>query len=100
MQWKKVIEDCAVEPGQWLEQIQRLCLFVGDGTLVYGELIQKTVGSLAHFAPPYLNRVRASVVAHIGLKQILGGEVVDVASLVPHYIRTSDAEIMRKKNAY
>jgi tRNA threonylcarbamoyladenosine biosynthesis protein TsaB len=97
MQWKRVIEDCAVEPRQWLEQIQHLCLFVGDGTLVYGELIQETVGSLAHFAPPYLNRVRASVVAYIGLKQILGGEVADVASLVPHYIRKSDAEIKRKK---
>jgi tRNA threonylcarbamoyladenosine biosynthesis protein TsaB len=66
---------------------------VGDGALVYEELIREILGSLAYFAPPYLNRVRASVVAYIGMKQILDGKIADVASLVPHYIRRSDAEI-------
>lgn len=93
MKWKRLVEDCAAEPRQWLKQIQHLCLFVGDGAIVYGELIRETLGSLAHFAPPYLNRVRASVVAYIGMRQILNGQIVDVARLVPHYIRKSDAEI-------
>jgi tRNA threonylcarbamoyladenosine biosynthesis protein TsaB len=100
MTWKRVIEDCAVEPKQWLKQIQRLCLFVGDGTLAYGELIREILGSLAHFVPPYLNRVRASVVAYIGMKKILAGEIADVASLVPYYIRESDAEMKLKKSSY
>jgi len=93
MKWETVIGDCAAEPRQWLRQIQRLCLFVGDGAIVYEELIREILGSLAYFAPPYLNRVRASVVAYIGMKQILDGKIADVASLVPHYIRRSDAEI-------
>ena len=93
MKWKGVVKGCAAEPRQWLKQIQRLCLFVGDGAMVYGELIRETLGSLAHFAPPYLNRVRASVVAYIGTRQILNGQTVDVARLVPHYIRKPDAEI-------
>jgi tRNA threonylcarbamoyladenosine biosynthesis protein TsaB len=99
MNWKRVIEDCAAEPRQWLKQIQRLCLFVGDGAIVYRELIRETLGSLAHFAPPYLNRVRGSVVAYIGMKQILDGQTTDVARLVPHYIRRSDAEIKLGKTA-
>jgi hypothetical protein len=93
MNWKGVIEGCAAEPRQWLKQIQGLCLFVGDGVIVYEELIRETLGSLAHFAPPYLNIVRASVVAYIGMREILKGEIVDVAGLVPYYIRKSDAEI-------
>lgn len=93
MKWKGVIEGCAVEPRQWLKQIQRLCLFVGDGVIAYGELIRETLGSLAHFAPPYLNRVRASVVAYIGTRQIANGNIVDVGRLAPYYIRKSDAEI-------
>ena len=97
MKWKRVVEDCAAEPRQWLKQIQRSCLFVGDGAIVYGKLIRETLGSLAHFAPSYLNRVRGSVVAYIGMKQILDGQIADVARLVPHYIRKSDAEIKLEK---
>jgi hypothetical protein len=92
MKWKRLIDDCAADPKQWLKQIQRSCLFVGDGATVYGELIRETLGSFAHFAPPYLNRVRASVVAYIGMRRILNGQIADVARLVPHYIRKSDAE--------
>ena len=94
--WRKVIEDCAVEPSQWLTRIERLCLFVGDGAAVYGELIRETLGSLAHFAPPYIDEVRASVVAYIGMDQILHGQIANIAHLVPHYIRKSDAEIKFK----
>jgi tRNA threonylcarbamoyladenosine biosynthesis protein TsaB len=97
MTWKRVVEDCAVEPKEWLKQIQRMCLFVGDGSLAYAEIIRETLGGLAQFVPPYLNRVRASVVAYIGMKQVLDGETTDVSTLVPHYIRASDAEIKLKK---
>lgn len=93
MKWKRLVDDCATEPRQWLKQIQRLCLFVGDGATVYGELIRETLGSFAYFAPPYLNKIRASVVAYIGMRQILNGQIADVARLVPHYIRKPDAEI-------
>jgi tRNA threonylcarbamoyladenosine biosynthesis protein TsaB len=100
MKWKKVIEDCVAEPGQWLKQIQHACLFVGDGALVYGELIRETLGSLAYFAPPYLNTVRASVVAYMGMRKILDGQIADIARLVPHYIRKSDAEIKLEEAPY
>jgi tRNA threonylcarbamoyladenosine biosynthesis protein TsaB len=100
MKWKRVIEDCAAEPEQWLKLIQHVCLFVGDGTIVYGELIRETLGSLACFAPPYLNTVRASVVAYIGMRQIVDGQIADIRRLVPHYIRRSDAEIRLEKAAY
>jgi tRNA threonylcarbamoyladenosine biosynthesis protein TsaB len=97
MKWKRVIEDCAVEPGEWLKQVHDPCLFVGDGTFVYAELIREILGDLAHFAPAYLNRVRASVVGYIGMKQILDGQTTDV-ELVPHYIRKPDAKIKRRKS--
>jgi tRNA threonylcarbamoyladenosine biosynthesis protein TsaB len=98
MKWKKVVEDCAIEPGEWLKQVSAPCLFVGNGTSVYAELITKTLGDLAYFAPAYMNRVRASVVGYIGMKQILDGQTTDVDQLVPNYIRKSDAEIKRKSS--
>jgi tRNA threonylcarbamoyladenosine biosynthesis protein TsaB len=99
MKWKRESEASAAEPRQWLKKIQRTCLFVGDGALIYRELIRENLGSLALFAPPYLNRVRASVVAYIGMQQILDDEIVDVGNLVPHYIRRSDAEIKREEES-
>jgi len=97
MKWKRVVEDCAVEPEEWLKQVHDPCLFVGDGTVSYGELIREILGDLAYLAPIYLNRVRASVVGYIGIKQILDGQTADVEQLVPHYVRKSDAEIKRKE---
>ena len=91
--FEKVASDCAVSPRPWVRQIEGACLFVGDGAIVYRDVIEEVLGTRARFAPPYLNTPRASVVAHIGLKQFKGGGVVDVALLVPHYIRKSDAEI-------
>ena len=93
MEWEKVADECATEPRQWLMQIHDVCLFVGDGATLYKDLIREIVGKKARFAPPYLNTVRASVVAYVGQKQIEQGEIVDVALIVPHYIRKSDAEI-------
>ncbi|NVM56803.1 MAG: tRNA (adenosine(37)-N6)-threonylcarbamoyltransferase complex dimerization subunit type 1 TsaB [Desulfobacterales bacterium] len=97
MEWEKVTPDCAIDPREWLTQIEGFCLFVGDGATLYSGLIKEIVGQQARFAPPYLNTVRASVVAYIGMKQIERGQVVDVALLVPHYIRKSDAEIKVEK---
>ena len=96
MKWRRVVEDCAVEPEAWLKQVGDPCLFVGDGTSVYAELITSSLGSLAHFAPAYMNTVRGSVVGYIGMKQILEDRTTGVEQLVPYYIRKPDAEIKRK----
>jgi tRNA threonylcarbamoyladenosine biosynthesis protein TsaB len=93
---QRLTDECAVEPEAWLERISRPCLFVGDGSVIYREVIEKTIGPLARFAPPYLQGLRPSVVAHLGSEQIERGNTVDVALLAPHYIRKSDAEIKRE----
>jgi tRNA A37 threonylcarbamoyladenosine modification protein TsaB len=96
MKWRRVVEDCAVEPEAWLKQVGNPCLFVGNGASLYAELITNTLGNLAHFAPAYMNTVRASIVGYIGMKQILGGRTTGVEHVVPHYIRKPDAQIKRK----
>ncbi|NVM22763.1 MAG: tRNA (adenosine(37)-N6)-threonylcarbamoyltransferase complex dimerization subunit type 1 TsaB [Desulfobacterales bacterium] len=97
MHWEKVAPDSAVDPRPWLMQIDHPCLFVGNGVDLYRNLIKEIAGRQARFAPPYLNTVRASVAAYIGAKQIKRGQVADVGSLVPHYIRKSDAETKIEK---
>jgi tRNA threonylcarbamoyladenosine biosynthesis protein TsaB len=68
-------------------------VFLGDGAEVYGELIEEHLGEKALFAPPHLKFLRGSTVAELGLGRIMQGESDDIASLVPIYVRPSDAEI-------
>ena len=91
--WDQMVKPSAVDPKEWLSQITPPCLFVGDGSAVYRALIKDMVGPLAKFVPSYLNTLRPSVVAHLGLEQIKRGDTCDVALLAPNYIRKSDAEI-------
>ncbi|MDY6954688.1 MAG: tRNA (adenosine(37)-N6)-threonylcarbamoyltransferase complex dimerization subunit type 1 TsaB [Thermodesulfobacteriota bacterium] len=90
---EKVVSDCAVRPKDWLEGLEGACLFVGDGAVAYGAMIEEVVGRRATFAPFYLQAPRASVVGALGLEQIKRGETCDASALVPLYIRKSDAEI-------
>jgi tRNA threonylcarbamoyladenosine biosynthesis protein TsaB len=68
-------------------------IFLGDGVEVYRELIEKRLGVKALFAPPHLRFLRGSTVAEIGLQRFKKGEKDDTSSLVPIYVRPSDAEI-------
>ena len=68
-------------------------IFLGDGVEVYGELIKERFGEKALFAPPHLRFLRGSTVAEIGLQRFKKGETDDISSMVPIYVRPSDAEI-------
>ncbi len=84
-----------VSPSDWVRRITEPALFVGDGVEEYGSLIKEKLGPLAHFAPPFLNTIRASVVAYIGMKRLKNKEPDDAKTLVPFYIRPSYAEIKK-----
>jgi tRNA threonylcarbamoyladenosine biosynthesis protein TsaB len=68
-------------------------IFLGDGAEVYGELIEEQWGEKALFAPPHLRFLRGSTVAELGLGRIMQGEGDDISSMIPIYVRPSDAEI-------
>jgi tRNA threonylcarbamoyladenosine biosynthesis protein TsaB len=68
-------------------------VFLGYGVQVYGEFIRDQLGEKALFAPPHLRFLRGSTVAELGLGRIMQGEGDDISSMVPIYVRPSDAEI-------
>jgi tRNA threonylcarbamoyladenosine biosynthesis protein TsaB len=68
-------------------------IFLGNGVEVYGELIEERLGAKALFAPPHLRFLRGSTVAEMGSQRFKRGEQDDISSLVPIYVRPSDAEI-------
>jgi tRNA threonylcarbamoyladenosine biosynthesis protein TsaB len=83
-----------LSPLDLLEKIPfQKTIFLGNGVEAYGELIEERLGVKALFAPPHLRFLRGSSVAEIGLQRFKKGEKDDISSLVPIYVRPSDAEI-------
>ncbi len=95
---RQVLESpCVVDPETWLQSINPPCFFVGDGLLVYRDLVVEKLGDAAQFAPPCLNSLNACVIGRMGMRDIALGNAVDVNRLSPQYIRKSDAEIKLEK---
>jgi tRNA threonylcarbamoyladenosine biosynthesis protein TsaB len=72
--------------------------FLGDGVEVYQKLIKEQLGERALFAPPELQFLKGQTVAVLGRERLERGGRDDVASLVPLYIRPSEAEIKRAES--
>lgn len=87
----------AIVPQRLLEEMTAPALFVGSGAVLYRDLITEHFGAQAVFAPWPLHTPRASFAAPLALQQLRDGVKGDPESLVPRYIRPSDAEIAQKK---
>lgn len=94
---KKEMADTVCTPDAAISQIDAPCLFVGNGALLYQELIADKLGERVCFAPSFYNTIRASTLVSLSLEKFETGNTDDVAAFVPHYIRKSDAELNFKK---
>jgi len=95
---KKEGTEQVIVPTEAINDIREPCLFVGNGATLYKEEILEKLGELALFAGWNRNSIQASSVAGLSLKRFIHHQTDDVALLVPHYIRKSDAELHRKKS--
>lgn len=93
-------DEMVLSPDELLEDIDKPCIFVGSGAVLYREIISQKLGDLASFAPQDRHIIRASTIACLGFKRFENGEVGEIAELVPHYIRKSDAELNFGKKQY
>ena len=73
----------------------RPCLFIGDGAEVYCDLIRDTYGQKARFLPWATHHPSGGTVARLAWQRLQTGDADEIQSLVPRYIRVSDAERKR-----
>lgn len=92
-----VIADCVISPGDFLESLDGITIFVGEGALVYRDFIVARLGDKALFAPSSAQQPRASQGAVLARRAFARGEIIPLAALVPRYIRVSEAELAKKK---
>lgn len=80
-------------PGEVAKRIRGRTVFLGDGAYAFAEEIKNILKEKAILAPLALGYVRASVVAEMGMERLKRGEKDDLETLVPRYVRRSEAEI-------
>jgi len=83
--------------GKWGERgfIGERVLFIGEGALLYREKIVKVMGERALFPPANKMIPSPANVAYLGLQKAVRGEFSEPVSLVPFYVRKSEAEIKK-----
>jgi len=70
-------------------------VFTGEGAILYRDKIIEVMGNKAIFASPEKIVPSPANVASIGIKKAIKGEFSEPVSLVPFYIRRSEAELKR-----
>lgn len=94
--FEKIVNERSVKPSDLLKALEGPVIFAGEGALLYRQAIIEIVGGNALFPPPQCMVPSPSNVAYLGLKKAMGGDFSEPVSLVPFYIRKSEAEL--KKN--
>jgi len=89
----KTSPDLALSPQALVARIEERVILVGDGARSYGEFFEKELGDKAFFASGPFSFIRASNVAFLAAEKFKAGEQADIVTMVPAYIRPSEAEL-------
>lgn len=77
------------------EKIDRPCYFIGNAVAQYQSKIESRLTTPAQWANSELNGIRPYVLAQLAQHRLRKGEIDDVHSFTPVYLRKSDAELAR-----
>ena len=87
----RLSEDLVLPVSNLLEDANEETLFFGSGAERYREQIVEIMADLAHFAPIEVSGAPASIVGFLALEKLDAGEISDMDSIEPIYIRESQA---------
>lgn len=73
-------------------------VFLGDGVAPFRHVLAGALGAAARFAPPAHRLTSAATVGDLGRQALERGETADPATLVPLYVRRSEAELGRERH--
>lgn len=95
---KKQTKERVAPPDKAVDDLNESCLFVGNGALLYKEMILEKMGGLASIAPMIQNTIRASTMAYLSMTKFEKNDTDDIEKIMPYYIRKSDAELNLMKS--
>ena len=90
----KLSDDRVIAPERLIDEIDQDTVFLGDGSLLYGDLIRERLQKKAHFAPLNLLYPRATAISSLALQVIKKDQVPLQSDLFrPVYVRSPEAEV-------
>jgi len=93
-QLEKIKDERYTEIVEYLRTIDEEVIFLGDGAQKYAGVIKEMLCGKAYFAAGIQNHVRASMAGVLGENKFRDGERGDdPVTLVPRYMRLSEAEL-------
>jgi len=90
---KRLSEYVVIRPLELETMINEQTTFIGDGVRTYGEDLRNSLKSLALFPSFPLHLSHGTAVARLGLKLLQKGELLNLATFTPLYVRPSEAEM-------
>ncbi|NLL18242.1 MAG: tRNA (adenosine(37)-N6)-threonylcarbamoyltransferase complex dimerization subunit type 1 TsaB [Clostridia bacterium] len=77
----------------FLRQREEQVVFLGDGVPVFGDLLFNELKDRCELASPLDSLPRAAALGWLGIRKLKKGEIADLATAKPFYIRPSEAEV-------
>lgn len=90
---ERVGDISVLPPEKLVGLIAEPVLMIGDGAVGYKDLFREALGEKLSIAPAMLHEPSAVALGMMGAEKLLSGEQLDLASAVPLYVRSSDAEL-------
>jgi tRNA threonylcarbamoyladenosine biosynthesis protein TsaB len=91
--FERVMDEVSIKPADLVSTLDGKVIFAGEGALIYRETIVEIAGKNALFPALHSMVPSPSNVARLGLRKALRGDFAEPVSLVPYYIRRSEAEV-------
>ncbi|MDX9745855.1 MAG: tRNA (adenosine(37)-N6)-threonylcarbamoyltransferase complex dimerization subunit type 1 TsaB [Syntrophales bacterium] len=88
-----ILEDHVTSIPALIGHIREPVLFIGDGASRWRETLKEHLREWALFAPEHISFCRPSVIGCIGIRKYERQEIDDMVSLIPFYLRVSEAEM-------
>jgi tRNA threonylcarbamoyladenosine biosynthesis protein TsaB len=89
--YKKVLKECVVCLEEFLGSMDGEVIFLGDGAEKYRDTIRDILPGRSFFVPSHLNHVKAYAVGLLGRKKFYAGDVSEIMTVTPDYLRASYA---------
>jgi len=93
-----VSREMVLPPEKMALHLDGPCLFVGDGAVLYKDVLASLFKDAAFFAPVQQNYIRAHTIVLLAIDRFKNGQTDNIDGLVPEYIRRSDAERKISRN--
>ncbi len=97
---RRLTEDAAMAPEALCRLVRNPTLFLGDGVERYAALFRERLGDKMLLPPLASRGARPACVAELGRQRLLRGERDAFASLVPRYLRPSEAELRHRRRSH